>query len=163
MLTVIKPRMNKGNETEQEENDSKGHDQAFHEGDIIIIGAPLGRICSNTPLRRMGTGRLQTSSKKRERLRTACSGSSSGFLSGLRGSGSLTAALGLRRSGGRFSDQLGRHNTGNEELGAVIIKIDRGTLLIGCRNNAQAVRLMLNSLSFCHYLHIILLDHTFRR
>jgi hypothetical protein len=98
-------------------------------------------------------------SEARKELRTACgsSSSSSGFLGGLRGGGSLAAALGLRRSGGRFTDQLCHHDAGNEQLGTVIVEINRGALLIGCGNNAQAVGIVFDCLTLCHHLHIILL------
>ncbi len=89
----------------------------------------------------------------------ACGSGSSGFLGGFGSSGSLAATLGLRWSGRRFSDELSSHNAGNEQLGAVIVKINRGSLLVGRGNNSQAVRFVLNGLSFCHHLHIVLLDH----
>jgi hypothetical protein len=43
---------------------------------------------------------------------------------------------------------------------AVIIKINRGALLVGCRHDSQAVHIMLDCLSFLHCLHNVLLDHS---
>jgi hypothetical protein len=122
---------------------------------------------TDTPLRQIGEGEVRTSRAEREKeLRAACGGNSSssgssgsGFFGGFCGRGGLAAALGLRRRGGCFTDEFGHHNAGNEQLGAVIVEIDRGTLLIGSGNDAQAVCFVLDCLSFCHHLHIILLDH----
>jgi hypothetical protein len=126
----------------------------------------LLRMRLDTPLRRIGEGEV-TSERSEKELRAGCGGGSggssgssgSGFLGGFRSGGSLAAALGLRRSGGRLTDELGYHNAGNEQLGTVIVEINRGTLLIGSGNNTQAVRFVLYCLTFCHHLHIILLDH----
>lgn len=138
-------------------------------GERMVVACPhfpcagAGAWEPGTPLRRIGAGILRTYRAERKELGTACGGSSSGFLGGFRGGGSLAAALGFWRSRRRLTDQLGRHDTGNEQLGSVIVKIDRGTLLIGCGNNSQAVCFVLDCLTFCHHLHIVLLDHTLLR
>src|SRR5580704_9613306 len=117
----------------------------------------------HTPSPDWQRGGVNFKSEERKELRVTCGGSScssSGLFRGLRCSGSFAAALGLRRGGGRFTDQLCHHDAGNEQLGAVIIEINRGALLVGCGNNAQAVCIVLDCLSLCHHLHIILLNHT---
>jgi hypothetical protein len=85
-------------------------------------------------------------------------GGSGGLFCGFRGGGGFAAALGLGRHGGSFADQFSGHDAGDEELGAVIVKIDRRTFLIGRSDNSESVHLMLDGLAFLHYLHRILLQ-----
>src|SRR5437764_3362295 len=75
-------------------------------------------------------GRWGNRSVKARRLRTACGGSSSGFLGSLGGCRGLTAPSGLGRRGGSLADQLGRHHTRNKQLGTMIVEINGGALLI---------------------------------
>src|SRR6266849_1573165 len=93
-------------------------------------------------------------------LRTAGSGCRGGFLGGLGCRGGLAATLGLWRSRGRFADQFGRHDARYEQLGAVIVKIHGGAFLVGSGHDTQAVHSMLNSLTFLHHLHNVLLDRS---
>src|ERR1700692_2825945 len=96
-------------------------------------------------------------------LRTASSSGSGGgssFLSGLGHRGSLAAALGLRRRSRRFSDELSAHHAGDKQLGAMIVKVNGGTFLIGRGDHTQSVHFMLDRLAFLHCLHNVLLDST---
>ena len=70
---------------------------------------------------------------------------------------SLAAALGLGRHGGGFPDQLSGHDARDEELGAVIVKINRRAFLIGRGHNSEPVDIVLDGVAFLHYLHRILL------
>ncbi len=76
--------------------------------------------------------------------------------------GGLAAPLGLRRRGRGFADQFRRHHAGDEQLWPVIIKINRGTLLVRGSHDSQAVHIVFDCLSFLHCLHIVLLDHSTR-
>ena len=72
-------------------------------------------------------------SEGREVLRTASSSGGSDFFGSFRsfcGGRRFTTPLGLGRRGRGFADELGRHHAGDEQLGPVIIKINRGTLLV---------------------------------
>src|SRR6266852_1163675 len=96
-------------------------------------------------------------------LRTAGGSGGSNFLGslgGFRGRRCFAAPLGLRRRGRSFADELRRHHAGDEELGPVIIKINRCTLLVRCRHNSKAVHIMLDCLPFLHCLHNVLLDNS---
>src|SRR5947209_18880397 len=103
-------------------------------------------------------GRRGNRSVKARRLRTACGGSSSGFLGSLGGCRGLTAPSGLGRRGGSLADQFGRHHTRNKQLGTMIVEINGGALLIRRGHDSQAVHLMLDGLPFLHCLHNVLLD-----
>src|SRR6266436_4528741 len=83
---------------------------------------------------------------------------SSGLLRGFRGSGGFAAALGLGRNSRGFADQFRGHDAGDEELGAVVVEINRRTFLIGRSDNSESIHLMLDGLTFLHYLHRILLE-----
>src|SRR5271166_2533039 len=83
-----------------------------------------------------------------------------GFLGGFCGCRCLPAALGLGRGCGRFADKFSRQHTGDEQLGTMVIKIDCGTLGIGCRYDTKAEKVMLDGLAFLHYLHNCLLGTT---
>ena len=63
----------------------------------------------------------------------------------------------LRNSRG-FADQFRGHDAGDEKLCAVIVKINRCAFLIGRSDNSESVHLMLDGLTFLHYLHRILLE-----
>src|SRR5882762_1063564 len=88
-----------------------------------------------------------------------CCGCSS-FLGGLGCRGGLAAALGLRRSRGRFADQFGRHDARYEKLSTMIVEIYGGAFLVGSSHDSQAVHLMLDGLTFLHHLHNVLLDRS---
>jgi len=85
------------------------------------------------------------------------SNGSSGLLGSFRGGGGFAAALGLGRNSRSFADQFRSHDAGDEELGTVVIKIDGRPFLIGRSDNSESVYLMLDGLTFLHYLHRILL------
>jgi hypothetical protein len=67
------------------------------------------------------------------------------------------ASLGSGRIRGRFTNQFGRHQTGDEKLPAVIVEIDRGVFGVGFGDNSKTVLLMLNLLTVRKYLHDCLL------
>src|SRR6266849_1072554 len=110
---------------------------------------------TDAPLRRFGS---EVFGWNYGNLRTA--GCCCGFLSGLGCCGGLAATLGLWRSRGGFADQFGRHDARYEQLGAVIVKIHGGAFLVGSGHDTQAVHSMLNSLTFLHHLHNVLLDRS---
>jgi hypothetical protein len=83
------------------------------------------------------------------------------FLGGFRGGRCFAAPLGLGWRGRSFTDQFRRHDAGDEQLGAVIVEIHRGALHIGGGHDSQAVHSMLDGLTFLHYLHNVLLDHSY--
>src|SRR5205814_10489606 len=66
----------------------------------------------------------------------------------------------LRRSCGRFADQFGRHDARYEKLSTMIVEIHGGAFLVGSSHDSQAVRLMLDGLTFLHHLHNVLLDRS---
>jgi len=84
--------------------------------------------------------------------------SGGGLLRGLRDGGGFAAALGLRRNSRSFADQFRSHDAGDEELCAVIVEINRCAFLIGRSDNSESIHLMLDGLTFLHYLHRILLE-----
>lgn len=75
------------------------------------------------------------------------------------GGGGLAAALGFRRRGGRFADQFRTQHAGDEQLGAVVIEVDRGTVGIGRGDDSQTEEFVFNGLAFLHYLHNFLLEN----
>src|SRR5580692_12325438 len=102
MFVIVKVRMHERDNTQQEKDDPKNHGEAFHNANTTTIGPFVNAdvFLRHTPAPdwRRGTADFQSGAGKK--LRTACgsgSSSSSGFLGGLRGGGSLAAALGLRR------------------------------------------------------------------
>src|SRR5713226_4802839 len=110
---------------------------------------------ADASLRRFGAEMSCLASRN---LRTA--GCCCGFLGGLGCRGGLAAALGLRRSRGRFTDQFGRHDARYEKLSTMIVEIHGGAFLVGSSHDSQAVHLMLDGLTFLHYLHNVLLDRS---
>src|SRR5947209_20535670 len=97
-------------------------------------------------LRRAGTWSVYTLNYRN--LRTAGSCRCCGFLGGLGCGGGLAATLSLRRSRRRFADQLGCHDACDEQLRAMIVKINGGALLVGSGHDTQSVHSMLDSLTF---------------
>jgi hypothetical protein len=57
------------------------------------------------------------------------------------------AAFGARRIRGRFTNQFGRHQTGDEKLPTVVVKIDRGVFGVGFGDHSETILLMLNLLT----------------
>src|ERR1700675_4926904 len=94
------------------------------------------------------------------KLSVACCGRR-GFLGGFCRCGGCAATLGLVRSCGRFTDQLGGHDAGDKEFRAVIVEVYRGTLHIRSGHNSQTVNVVLNGLTFLHSLHSVLLGLSF--
>src|SRR5260370_3408141 len=99
---------------------------------------PAREMAAHQPLRWFGA---EVSCLTYKVLRTA--GCCCGFLSGLGCGGGLAAALGLRRSRGRFTDQFGRHDARHEKLRTMIVKIHRGAFLVCSRYDTPALRLLL--------------------
>jgi hypothetical protein len=64
--------------------------------------------------------------------------------------GPTLGADGINRS---FTDQFSIHEAGNEELLAMIVKIDRSPFVIGLGDDTQAIRVMLELLSGGKSLH----------
>src|SRR5579872_2468568 len=63
-----------------------------------------------------------------------------------------------RRRCRSFADQFCRHDAGHEELGTMIVEVHGGALTVGGGDDAQSIYFMLDSLTFCHCLHDVLLD-----
>src|ERR1051325_9185318 len=127
-FVVSEMRMDKADRAREHQEDAKHQDESLHEL------KPYHRwerkrecLKIETPLR---FERHRGVFERDENLR-ARSGSSSGLLRGFRGRGGLAAALGLGWNGGRFADELSGHDAGDKELGTMIVKINRGALLIG--------------------------------
>src|SRR5712664_1984273 len=86
-------------------------------------------------------------------LRTAGGSGGSNFLGSLGrfcGRRCFAGPLGFGWRGRGFADELRRHHAGDEELGPVIIKINRGTLLVRCGYDSQAIHIVFYCLSFLH-------------
>src|SRR5690348_8524421 len=125
--------------------------QTYHKLSADLWGKPL-----NTPLHRNGAKEWQSQARKD----SGTAGSGRGFLGSFGSRGSFAAPLGLRRRGGSFTNQLGGHDTGNKELGTMVVKIHGSALLVGSGDDSQAVHFMFDGLTFLHYLHNVLLDHS---
>lgn len=165
LMVGVSGMQNRG-DAEQEQHNADDDQCTFHATNFSTTDVPL-RSCASpfagapyTPLRHMGAG---IRSKRWQVLRMgSCSGGGNffGSLSSFGGRGRFTAPFGLGRRGRGFADQLRVHHAGDEQLWAMVIKINRGTLLVRCRHDSQAVHLMLDCLSFLHCLHNVLLDHS---
>src|SRR5260370_13359761 len=166
LLMVGVGGMQNCSDAEQEQHNADNCQSAFH-GANLSMEKVTSRSCASRfgrgpyrPLHRKGGGiRL----KRWQVLRMgSCSGGGNflGSLSSFGGRGRFAAPFGLGWRGRGFADQLRVHHASDEQLWAMVIKIDRGTLLVRCRHDSQAVHLMLDSLSFLHCLHNVLLDHS---
>src|SRR5256885_2050492 len=151
LLVIVEIRVDESNHTENQEDDSENDDQAPHLSEPFLIVTALARNAyrrSPAP-----DSSAEMSCLVYRNLGAAgCCGCSS-FLGGLGCRGGLAAALGLRRSRGRFADQFGCHDARYEKLSTMIVEIYGGAFLVGSSHDSQAVRLMLDGLTFLHHLH----------
>ena len=68
--------------------------------------------------------------------------------------GFAAAALGAHGINRGIADQFGRHDTGYEELAAVVVEFDGGAFGIGFGDDSEAVLLMFDLLSSGKNLHV---------
>src|SRR5260370_131880 len=158
--------MQDGGNSQNQQHHAKNNQRTFHATHLSIKSSSerhvAAQLHADTPLRHMGVGNR---SKSREVLRTGGRSGSGNFLGSFGsfcGRRCLAAPLGLRRRGRGFADQFRRHHAGHGQLWPVIIKINRGALLVRGSHDSQAVHIVFDCLSFLHCLHIVLLDHSTR-
>lgn len=130
---------------------------------ILLPPYPSKAIFSSHCIDTPAPGWAQGKKNRREKLGAARCGSRSslfGLLYSFSGRRSLPPALSLRRRCRRFANQFRRHDAGDKQLRAMIVKIHGSAFLIGRGHHTQSINVMLDRLSFCHCLHECLLDNS---
>ena len=84
MLVIVEVRMQQGDNPEQKEDDSDDEESAFHDADLITNSRIMaGDANGHTPAPNWRGDSSDFGCEEKKGLRTACGGSSSGFLGSL--------------------------------------------------------------------------------
>src|SRR2546427_11892123 len=137
--------MDETHNSQNKKYDADNDDETLHAFQAITIAGLCGNDgCKAPPCAGVAWGT--------ENSRTGSSGCGFlGCLSGFGGGGGLAAALGLRRGGGSFADEFGRHDNGKEQLLGLVVKIHPWTASGGSGHDPQSIQPMFDGVTFLHY------------